>query len=105
MRPTVPATGKQTTARSVYEVGRIRTRQSNSLDKTERTFSMLPVSLASRPLCLNHLSAAKDRSRNTVVMQQPAMKRSFSPWAPISSPARLRSRSGAGSKASDEAKR
>lgn len=54
------------------------------LDRPERTFSATPKFFANRPVCRSHRSDAKERSRKTVVTQQPAMKRGFNPWAPIS---------------------
>ena len=54
------------------------------LDSAETHVSTAPRFLASRPLCRSHLSDRKDKSKKTVVTQQPAMKRGLSPWAPIS---------------------
>ena len=54
------------------------------LDRAERTFSATPRFFANRPVCRSHRSDAKERSRKTVVTQQPAMKRGFRPWAPMS---------------------
>ena len=54
------------------------------LDRAERTFSATPRFLANRPVCRSQRSDAKERSRKTVVTQQPAMKRGFRPWAPMS---------------------
>lgn len=54
------------------------------LDRPERTFSATPKFFAKRPVCRNQRSDAKERSRKTVVTQQPAMKRGCKPWAPIS---------------------
>ena len=65
IRPAVPAMAK-TTARP------------------ERTFSAVPRFLARRPVWRSQRSEAKERSRKTVVTQQPAMKSGFRPWAPMS---------------------
>ena len=54
------------------------------LDRAERTFSATPRFFANRPVCRSQRSDAKERSRKTVVTQQPAMKRGFRPWAPMS---------------------
>lgn len=54
------------------------------LDRPERTFSATPKFFAKRPVCRSHRSDAKERSRKTVVTQQPAMKRGFRPSAPMS---------------------
>lgn len=55
-----------------------------SLESAESDLSTALVFLAKRPVCRKYLSAAKDRSRKTVVTQQPAMKRGFNPCAPMS---------------------
>lgn len=65
MRPQVPAMAKM-------------------MDRPERTFSATPKFFAKRPVCRSQRSDAKERSRKTVVTQQPAMKRGFKPWAPMS---------------------
>ena len=65
IRPAVPATAKAT-------------------ERAERTFSAVPKFLARRPVWRSQRSEAKERSRKTVVTQQPAMKSGFSPWAPMS---------------------
>lgn len=52
--------------------------------KIERIFSFLVVLGTSRPLWRSRRSAANDRSRNTVVTADPAMKRGFSLAAPMS---------------------
>ena len=49
------------------------------LDRAERTFSATPRFFANRPECRSQRSDAKERSRKTVVTQQPAMKRGFRP--------------------------
>ena len=49
------------------------------LERAERNFSTLPKFLANRPVCRSQRSDAKERSRKTVVTQQPAMKRGFKP--------------------------
>lgn len=54
------------------------------LERPLSTFSAMPRFFANLPVCRNHLSAAKLRSRKTVVTMQPVMKRGFSPWAPMS---------------------
>ena len=54
------------------------------LDRAERIFSATPRFFANRPVCRSQRSDAKERSRKTVVTQQPAMKRGFRPWAPMS---------------------
>lgn len=54
------------------------------LDKPDRTFSATPKFCAKRPVCRSQRSDAKERSRKTVVTQQPAIKRGFKPWAPMS---------------------
>ena len=50
----------------------------------ESTFSLQCVFGTSAPLCLNHLSAAKERSRKIVVIHDPAMNRGLSSVAPTS---------------------
>ena len=54
------------------------------LDRAERILSATPRFFANRPVCRSQRSDAKERSRKTVVTQQPAMKRGFRPWAPMS---------------------
>lgn len=47
-------------------------------------FSVMCRFFASRPVCRSHRSEAMDRSRNTVVMTAPVMKRGFKLVAPMS---------------------
>ena len=49
------------------------------LDKADRIFSATPKFLARRPVCRSQRSEAKERSRKTVVTQQPAMNNGFKP--------------------------
>ena len=63
--PAVPATAKTT-------------------ERAEQTFSAVPRFLARRPVWRSQRSEAKERSRKTVVTQQPAMKSGLRPWAPMS---------------------
>lgn len=56
----------------------------NTILRPLSTFSAMPRFFARRPVCRSQRSERKERSRNTVVTQQPAMKSGFSPWAPIS---------------------
>ena len=65
IRPQVPAMAKTT-------------------ESAEQTFSNVPRFLARRPVWRSQRSEAKERSRKSVVTQQPAMKRGFRPWAPMS---------------------
>lgn len=90
IRPQVPAIANTTAMMGQYEKDSGVCRQwmgdwlSSVLDKPERTFSARPKFLAKRPVCRSQRSDAKERSRKTVVTQQPAMKRGFKPWAPMS---------------------
>jgi hypothetical protein len=54
------------------------------IERIDRIFSHLSRFLAKTPLCLNHRSVAKERSRKTVVITEPVMKRGFRPSAPTS---------------------
>lgn len=54
------------------------------LERPLSIFSAIPRFLANLPVCLSHLSDAKERSRKIVVTTQPATKRGLRPWAPIS---------------------
>lgn len=49
------------------------------MDQADKTFSATPKFLARRPVCRNQRSEAKERSRKTVVTQQPAMNNGFKP--------------------------
>ena len=86
MSPQVPAIAKTTVDEISMLVPRSLPtyRERGVLDRPERTFSATPRFLAKRPVCRSHRSDAKERSRKTVVTQQPAMKSGFKPWAPIS---------------------
>jgi hypothetical protein len=55
----------------------------NTMLKPENTFSPTVVLGTRRPLCRNHQSEAKERSRKMVVMTQPAMKSGFISCAPM----------------------
>lgn len=63
---------------------RTKTSRGDVLDRAERIFSATPRFFAKRPVCRSQRSEAKERSRKTVVTQQPAMKSGFKPWAPTS---------------------
>ncbi len=85
IRPHVPAMAKTTAMNDQYgRVSQPALLGKSVLDRTESTFSATPRFFAKRPVCRSHRSDAKERSRKTVVTQQPAMKRGFNPWAPIS---------------------
>ena len=84
IKPAVPATAK-TTKRVRASPMKI-SNMLGVLESDESIFSAVPRFRASRPVCLSHLSAANERSRSTVVTQQPAMKRGFNFPAPTSIP-------------------
>lgn len=50
-----------------------------TIENPDRIFSAVPIFFANRPVCRNHRSAAKERSRKTVVTQQPAMNKGCRP--------------------------
>ena len=52
--------------------------RAKTMDNPLRTFSVIEVFLARRPRCRSQRSERKERSRNMVVMQDPAMKRGLS---------------------------
>lgn len=87
IRPQVPATAKMTAMIDQHEWMSQSARVEiggSALDKPDKIFSAAPTFLAKRPVCRSQRSDAKERSRKTVVTQQPAIKRGFKPWAPMS---------------------
>ena len=84
MSPAVPAIPKMTEDDSQRSYWTNKKTADNILARAERNFSALVVLRSNLPECRNHRSAANERSRKTVVTQEPAMKSGLSPSAPIS---------------------
>ena len=95
MRPAVPAMAKRTVCerkgryasvtRFIFlSWSKCQGAQQDLLASPLRTFSPVRRFLAKRPVCLNHRSDAKERSRNMVVITAPVMKSGFRPVAPMS---------------------
>ena len=80
IRPNVPTMAKTTKTTMTLDLGSWYTRVPlDLLDRADNIFSAMPMFFAKRPVCRNHLSAAKERSRKMVVTQEPAMKSGLRP--------------------------
>lgn len=76
--------GYLTVSKTDKRINPIPPHSENTMEIMAKVLSVLPLFLASWPLCLSHLSDINERLKNTDVTEQPAIKRGFNLWAPTS---------------------